>query len=103
MTAIYTTTHAGHTASRKSARHLEQEYFFAVWVANAGDSNWSCEAYSSRRDLAEKRAAEIRRYVGKYDVVVAPVTAEIKLTKRQQEFVATNPVWIAKRAAQAQQ
>jgi hypothetical protein len=102
MTAIYTSTHEGQTASRKSARHLEQEYFFAIWVANAGAGNWSCEAYTSRMDLAQARASEFRR-AGKYDVAIVPLTCEIKLTKRQQEFVATNPVWIAKRAAQAQQ
>jgi hypothetical protein len=99
MTAIYTTKHGEFTASRKSARHLEPEYFFAIWVKNRQDDIWTCEAYSSRVDLARARASEFSR-LG-YEVAVEPVTAVIKLTKRQQEFVATNPVWIAKRAAEA--
>ena len=74
MTAIYTTTKNGKTATRKSAHHATQQYFFAVW---AGDS---CEAYSSRRDLAEARAAQIRHYG---DVSVEPVTCEFKVVKER--------------------
>jgi hypothetical protein len=103
MAAIYTSTHEGQTDTRKSAGHLEQEYFFAIWAKLVRNGEWSCEAYTSRPDLAQARAAEYRRSSWFADVAIVPVTCVIKLTKRQQEFVATNPVWIAKRAAQAQQ
>ncbi len=77
MAAIYTTTFAGETASRRSARHLTQEYHFAIWAKRS--SGWSCEAYSSRADLAAKRASELRQFA--LDVAVVPVTCELKTVK----------------------
>jgi hypothetical protein len=83
MAVTYTTTHAGHTATRKSAGHTEQQYHFAVWCADKGQSNWTCEAYASRRDLAEARVREFSGWRRECDFVIALVTAEIKLTKKQ--------------------
>jgi len=75
---IYTTTHEGQTATRKSAGHGKQEYHFAIWVK--GDaSGWTCEAYTSRMDLAHARANEFRRFYT--DVAIAPVSAEAKAVK----------------------
>lgn len=90
MTAIYTTTHEGQTATRKSAGHIAQEYTHAVWVQDR-KGEWGCYAYSSRLDLAQKRAAEYsRHYEGGWvqSVAVVPVTCEIKLTKKQKEWLA---------------
>lgn len=91
MAAHYTTTHEGQTATRRSAGHKQQQYFWAVWVLfrngprYQGDPNprvnttWSCEAYSSRADLAHKRAADYREWA--QDVAVVPVNCVIKTPK----------------------
>jgi hypothetical protein len=89
MTATYTSSHAGVSASRRSAGHIKQEYTHAIWVQSKNNQTWSCEAYSSRLDLAQKRAAEFSRETGWVQkVAIEPVTCEIKLTKRQKEWVA---------------
>jgi hypothetical protein len=85
MTAIYTTAHEGETATRKSADHIEQQYHFAIWAK--WDNGWSCEAYSSRRDLAAKRASEVAQYRGVSQTAIEPVTCTIKLTKKQKAWV----------------
>jgi hypothetical protein len=91
MTAIYTTTHAGKTEGRKSAGHTEQQYFFAVWArkdkCQYWDGEWHCQCYASRLDLAQARAREYAK-IG-CDVEIVPVTAVIKLTKKQQIWAAT--------------
>lgn len=85
MTAIYTSTVEGHTATRKSARHIKQEYFFAIWHADAGHSNWTCEAYSSRLDLAQRRAADYQSTNAQVRIV--PVQCTIKLSKKTRAWV----------------
>lgn len=86
MSVTYTTTMFEFTASRKSAGHIAQQYTHAVWAGKPGLA-WTCEAYASRLDLAQARAREFER-MG-YAVAIAPVTAEVKLTKRQREWLAS--------------
>ncbi len=76
---IYTTTKNGAVATRKSAGHREQKYFFAVWCGN------SCQAYTSRRDLAEARVREFRGYKSMVDadLTIEPVTCELKVVKEK--------------------
>jgi hypothetical protein len=81
MAAIYTTTHMGQTASRRSARHLEQIYTHAIWVKGNKNGVWCCEAYTSRPDLAQARASEFRRCSWVAEVAIVPVTCEFKTVK----------------------
>jgi hypothetical protein len=89
MGVIHHTEHDGQKASRRSDGEIEQKYFFAVWVQRLDESpaTWSCESYHTRRDLAFK-AASAAWPVDRFRYTVAPVTAEIKLTKRQKERLA---------------
>ena len=93
MTATYTTTHEGQTATRKSAGHTQQEYRYAIWVLcvdrGKTEPTWGCEAYASRADLAQNRAREFERCSWVNKVAIEPVTCVIKLTKKQQIWAAT--------------
>lgn len=91
MTVKYTTTHGGETASRTSQGHLEPQYTHAIWVLwgnGCPAPGWSCEAYTSRYDLAVSQRnahAKANRFV--CQAAIAPVTAEVHFTKRQRAWL----------------
>jgi hypothetical protein len=97
MTAIYTSTHQGQTARRKSAGHIKQQYFFAIWVLSRpywqpeAEYTWSCEAYASRINLAQATARSWEKSQATKEVAIVPVACTVKLTKRQQEWADALP------------
>ena len=77
---IYTTTHKGHTATRRSDGHLQARYTHAVWTRDP-QGKWHCQAFASRLDLAQKQLASFAKFHG--DAAIAPVTAELKPVKHK--------------------